>query len=649
MSDEQIPPAEPPSQSAPRVAKDRYREVLIVLIALSGLGAVAAIVSALMLDDIVHLDAAVSLAVGSIVLVEVYLRRPATAASRKKSKKPLAPIRRAETPPAPTEPTEAQAAPVAPVESTTPVAAEIDTVNPPAAVAGPPPSAATTPLTPGPWSFATPAWISRVNQAMNWRHQGVAAGLLGVLLMIWLFVLEPPTLLPYVVGPWKAAIAGVIWVCAAGLAAAAARYLGNIDAAALPEASALCRGARVVAWILLIGAASIAFRLLSQATGVTLLHWVVLLINVAVVSGLVWAGRTPARAHRAPLDIGVLSLLGSRTNPAGSVLDSAQRQLGIDLRSTWALAIIRRGVEPLVIGLCIVGWLSTALTVVGVDEQGLVERLGVPIGDAPLEPGLHLHWPWPVDHVFRIPVRRVQSLTIGHEGEEAAGPENVLWAVEHAPNEFTLLLGNGRDLLTIDAAVQFRIRDARAWRYNCQNPAAALTALGYRAVMRSTVNLTLSEALSQNVATLTHHMRTMVQQEADALGLGVEVLDFTVGGMHPPVPVATAYQSVVSAELQKGTAVISAQAYRNATLPAAEAQSLAARNGALAEGAEALGTAAGEAWSFRTLEAQYHASPPQEFFFRRRLEALEDALAGKSVAIVDSRFMKDGGEIWIGR
>jgi hypothetical protein len=41
-----------------------------------------------------------------------------------------------------------------------------------------------------------------------------------------------------------------------------------------------------------------------------------------------------------------------------------------------------------------------------------------------------------------------------------------------------------------------------------------------------------------------------LQQDADALGLGVEVLGFTVGGMHPPVMVALDYQAVVSAELR---------------------------------------------------------------------------------------------------
>ena len=128
-----------------------------------------------------------------------------------------------------------------------------------------------------------------------------------------------------------------------------------------------------------------------------------------------------------------------------------------------------------------------------------------------------------------------------------------------------MLLGNGRDLITIDATVQFRIRDARAWQYASQNPVDGLRAIAYRAVMRTTVNHTLTEALSENVVALTARMREMVQEDADAMGIGVQVLDFTIGGMHPPVAVAADYQAVVSAELGKVTAVVDAQATRNRT------------------------------------------------------------------------------------
>jgi membrane protease subunit HflK len=241
----------------------------------------------------------------------------------------------------------------------------------------------------------------------------------------------------------------------------------------------------------------------------------------------------------------------------------------------------------------------------------------------------------------------VQVLTVGHEGEEeAVGPEDVLWARQHADNEYTLLLGNGRDLLTVDASVQFRIADARAWRYHAQNPVDALRAIAYRAVMRSTVNHTLADVLSENLVVMTAGMHKMVQQDADALGLGVEVLSFTVGGMHPPVAVAADYEGVVSAQLGKVTKVVDAQAYRNRTVPFAESAVLGGANAARAAGAEARGRAAGEAWSFLTLLSQYRAAP-DEYFFRRRLETLERSLAGHRFTVVDSRFQRDGGELWI--
>ena len=140
-------------------------------------------------------------------------------------------------------------------------------------------------------------------------------------------------------------------------------------------------------------------------------------------------------------------------------------------------------------------------------------------------------------------------------------------------------------------------------------------------------------------------MRAMVQKDADALGLGVSILDFTVGGMHPPVPVASAYETVVSAQLANVTAVVQAKAYRNQIVPRAESSVLTDENAARSQAAQALALAAGQAWSFRTLESQYRASPA-EYFFRRRLEALEKLLPQRKYTVVDSRFLRDGGEIW---
>jgi regulator of protease activity HflC (stomatin/prohibitin superfamily) len=448
---------------------------------------------------------------------------------------------------------------------------------------------------------------------------------------------------------WAAAISAGLAFVAAGIAVTAARYFAVVEVERLPEGLSLSGAGRVLTWLLVLVGTAVGLLWAGYANAARALHVLVLGVEACICLELFTGGHTTgADVPRFPIELRVFSLLGSRANPLASLLDAAQRQLGIDLRSTWALTIVRRSVEPLVVALCALGWSSTALTVVGLEEQGLVERLGVPLAGPALDAGLHLHWPWPIDRVVRAPVRRVQTLMVGHEGEEESGPEDVLWARQHAASEYTLLLGDGRDLIAVDAAVQFRISDLRAWRYQCQNPADALRAIAYRAVMQSTVGRTLAEALSENVATLPAQMRAAVQADADALGLGVEVVGFTVGGMHPPVQVAADYQAVVSAELGRATAAIGAQAYRNESVPAAEAEVTARVNTARAEGAEALARAAGEAWSFRALDSEFRAEP-SEYRFRRRLETLERGLGGRHFTVLDARIQRDGGELWLMR
>ena len=611
----------------PGSRRDPYRGVVIVLLAAALLGTAAAVYGGFALGNPVVLDTAVTLGLSASVLVGLAL----TQAARAKPPKPK-----------PEAPTVAPSRPMASSES-----AELSA---PAALSEPAEAPAPTPVStalrvPSVVSERVLAWVS--NWSRDLEDMGsvrIATGVAGLVIIV-LLLRNPPlvaaaSLTVYIT-------AATLCLVSAGLAGTAARYFADSEPAVLPEAVALCRGARVVAWMLVLAALSVGLAWAGQDTTVRIFHALALTVNAAIAYSLLTATRSedePLRTFR--INLGVLSVLGGRPNVLASILDAAERQLGIDLRSTWALTVVRHSVEPVIIALFLLGWLSTSLTVVGLEEQGLVERLGVPVGGPPLEPGLHLQWPWPVDQVFRIPVKRVQILTVGHEGEEEGGPENVLWAVQHAANEYTLLLGNGRDLITIDAAVQFRIADARAWRYHSQNPADALRATAYRAVMRDTVNRTLADALSENVVTTTAHMRTVVQQDADALGLGVEVMGFTVGGMHPPVPVASAYQAVVSAEVGKVTAVMNAQALRNMTVPFAETAVLVGENSARAEGADALGRAAGEAWSFLTLQAQYRAAP-EEYFFRRRLETLEQGLAGRRFTVVDARFQRDGGELWV--
>ena len=78
------------------------------------------------------------------------------------------------------------------------------------------------------------------------------------------------------------------------------------------------------------------------------------------------------------------------------------------------------------------------------------EWLGKP-EDNVLGPGIHWSAPWPFGRIQHVPTERILSLSIGHDEDESEEEEeDILWADQHAESEFTLLLGDGRDLISAD-------------------------------------------------------------------------------------------------------------------------------------------------------------------------------------------------------
>ncbi len=312
--------------SAPRSSRDPYSGVVLMLMAAAGVSAIGAFYVSSMLGNVVLLDVAVTLGISAGVLLGVVFAQTARVRPRKTGEEALpTPHLQAAEQLAPSTSDAAQ-----PASSPAPTTLE-KVLRPPVA-----------------------AWIARWSrhvEEMGQARVGTAAG--GALtagLALW-------STLPPVVPPSRiVAIASALCLGGAGLAAVAARYLVEIEPARLPESGGLARGARVVAWILVLAAASIGLAWTGQYATVRLLHYLVAAVNVAVCYSLLAAKRPESEVEIFPLDLGVLSVLGSRPNILASVLDAAERQLGIDLRSTWALTVVRRSVEPLVDRL----WLCSA-------------------------------------------------------------------------------------------------------------------------------------------------------------------------------------------------------------------------------------------------------------------------------------------------
>jgi regulator of protease activity HflC (stomatin/prohibitin superfamily) len=140
--------------------------------------------------------------------------------------------------------------------------------------------------------------------------------------------------------------------------------------------------------------------------------------------------------------------------------------------------------------------------------------------------------------IARYPVRQVQTLSLSY-----AGPlkESLLWGRTHAGEEYQLLLGDGRALVSVDATVTYRIRDAVAFALAFQNPRDALDALAYRLLMTATVATNLDRLLTADRESFARRFEADLQKVCDAQALGLEILHVGFVRLHPPVGIAEAY------------------------------------------------------------------------------------------------------------
>ena len=443
-----------------------------------------------------------------------------------------------------------------------------------------------------------------------------------------------------------AALLGGVMVGALG-SAGAGRYAA--DTPSLPRREAIGYGARFAVWAAALVLAEHTVGAMGWPLGwftdalTTFGHGLVLTVGLQTLFDA-WRGRRPVGGSF------LMPWLFARWNPVASLGDALQAGLGVDLRTTWALQFLRSAVAPMSLAVLGLGWLCTSLVRVGPEEVAIHERFGVPLSREAVGPGLYVVAPWPIDRMRRVPSQRVLTMLVGEEEEEEEGhhegPEDTLWARMHAEEEYTLLLGDGHDLVTIDGLLHYRISDPYTYLYGCQNPEEGLQAAAYEALTRRTVGRSLDGVLSQNLSLFAEEVVADIAARAEVLDLGVTPVSFTLKGLHPPFAVAKDYQAVVSAQIAQETSVIRAKTYRAGALPSVHSDAKAQVDDALAEQATSRAAAVGESQAFRSLVERYDAHP-ELFRYRRRMEALERQLLGRDLTVIDRRFEAQGGQLWI--
>jgi regulator of protease activity HflC (stomatin/prohibitin superfamily) len=117
------------------------------------------------------------------------------------------------------------------------------------------------------------------------------------------------------------------------------------------------------------------------------------------------------------------------------------------------------------------------------------------------------------------------------------------------------------------------------------------------------------EVLSSKRLESSEILKKRIQHLADELELGVNIINVGLNDLHPPVPIAAAYEQVVSSKQKQEATILSAKSHAIQTNEMALAGAVSKTNAAVANATRLQELARAQAFSFTNRLAAYQAAP----------------------------------------
>jgi membrane protease subunit HflK len=253
--------------------------------------------------------------------------------------------------------------------------------------------------------------------------------------------------------------------------------------------------------------------------------------------------------------------------------------------------------------------------------QGVVQRFGRHVQTVPN--GWGWRFPWPIEQVTKVDTQGVKS---------AAYKSRVLTA---EPN-----------MVELEVAVQYRIRQAEDYLFRVRDPEATLGEVSESAIREVVGRNDLRAILESKRTAIATDTRDIMQRTLDQYGAGMEVNSVNITDVQVPDAVQQAQRDSVKAKADRDRVILEAQAYVNGILP--QAEGLAARQVQDAEAfkSQIMLLATGDASRFGQLLTAYDKAPGVT---RERLyiETIESVLRASRKVIIDSKGGANGNMLYL--
>jgi HflK protein len=309
--------------------------------------------------------------------------------------------------------------------------------------------------------------------------------------------------------------------------------------------------------------------------------------------------------------------------------------VGLDLGS--------KPVKALMLLFVLALYLGTAVSPVKPGETGFVVQFGKVVKTVE-EPGAVWHAPAPFARVVTVSRQSLRAAHIQGPGDSLSLAAITALAQEDARagqearrrranlEASTEVLTQDEYLLRCEVSVHYRVADASAWLFSTESPNDMVQAFAEAALREAGLARTADDLLIGDRAPVQDETRARMQQELDAMGVGIAVVQVNLDEVHASADpsVHFAFRDVASALEDKVRYIKQAEEYRVRRQNTANAQAVVLVEEARAEAHASLQRAHGDTEAFRAVrDALTQNFAAHEL--RLRLDAMMRVLEQKRV------------------
>lgn len=272
-------------------------------------------------------------------------------------------------------------------------------------------------------------------------------------------------------------------------------------------------------------------------------------------------------------------------------------------------------------------WINSGIYKVQPDEQGVVLRFGK--FQETVDPGLHYHWPYPVESVLLPKVTQVNQLQLG-VARSGSGTN-----VSNEDSHDRQMLTGDENIVEAECAVFWRIKDAKDFLFRVKNPDVSVRITAESALREIIGRTPIQAAMSDKRQQIADQTKELMQTLLDQEHAGILISQVQLQRVDPPAAVIDAFNDVQRARADQERARNEADSYANDMLPRARGEASKITQEAEAYKEQAVKLAEGDAKGFLSVYNSYVKSKDVTSW-RLYMESTDELLKKAARVIVDT-------------